>query len=533
MAAALVAASCSGDDDGGTDVRASETTPDECINTAEATEPVNTGSLADDLLELSREIFSCAPTVVTAQDDDPAIVAAAADLATHLRAPVLMPGVDPADALDSWETADVYVVHDTPDDETPGPVPTSGTEDRSYRLVNLEAVADIVDADDGDATPENGQATSTADVVAAAVVTVDDPQVTWLVDASDPLAVHPLAALGTIAGAGVVPVDGTDLLAHPGPSAALQALPDDQPIRHIGAIPTDAEWELNLLRSGHRLPGGGHEAFPEDMPLRFIAYYGHPDTTGMGVLGKQDGPHATYQAMQPLLEEYDTGDAVVVPTFNPIVTVAHNGGSTGQPDNLFEANRPYYVDYSTMHPPARFTEYVDAADEIDGYVLLDFQPGRNTFLYQVQQYDELIRHPRVGVALDPEWRLKSGERHLTQIGSVSASELNDVINYLADMVRDEGLPQKVVMLHQFRLDMITDRDQLVDRDEIALVIQMDGEGQGGLSVKDATWNAITAGTEDAHWNWGWKNFTERDTPRTNTPEETMSKRPQPVFVSYQ
>jgi hypothetical protein len=186
-----------------------------------------------------------------------------------------------------------------------------------------------------------------------------------------------------------------------------------------------------------------------------------------------------------------------------------------------------------MHPPSRFTEYVEYAAQIDGYVTLDFQPGRNDFLYQVRQYEELLRRPNVGIALDPEWRLGPDEEHLQQIGSVSAAELNEVINYVADLVRDEGLPQKLVLLHQFRTSMITERDTLADREEVGLVIQMDGEGQGGLSVKDDTWRAITAGTENAHWRWGWKNFLERDTPRPNTPAETLSKEPQPVYVSYQ
>jgi hypothetical protein len=139
----------------------------------------------------------------------------------------------------------------------------------------------------------------------------------------------------------------------------------------------------------------------------------------------------------------------------------------------------------------------------------------------------------VSVALDPEWRLGPNQVHLQQIGSATAAEINTVIDWLADLVREEGLPPKPLVIQQFRLAMIQDRDELIDRDEVEVVIQMDGEGQAGLGVKDETWRVITAGTEDAHWHWGWKNFFVRDNPGPNSPEDTMSKEPSPVYVSYQ
>jgi hypothetical protein len=68
-------------------------------------------------------------------------------------------------------------------------------------------------------------------------------------------------------------------------------------------------------------------------------------------------------------------------------------------------------------------------------VILDLQPGRTDFLTQAMIYEEFLRLPHVGLALDPEWRLEPNQVHLRQIGSVDAAEINQVGNWLASLVR--------------------------------------------------------------------------------------------------
>jgi hypothetical protein len=581
VAAALAVTACTSgaedtpsdsDGDAGAD-SGRQATPAECITTPESTDTLATGSAAGDVLALTGEIFSCAGSVVLA-DENAFDTAAGAQLAAALDSPLLLPHADLASELQRLAPDQIHAIgavdvpkldpavdvrHLTSDEATQQAADVLGTSEQVSPAGGTPDTASLIDTvaalnsgdrvvrpaiDDAAATPSTDDATANPEpapvafdvdvpeVISTGLASPDEAAAVWLVDASDPAAILPIATLARAANAAIIAIDRDDLLGY---SEVSERLDDyaGTPTRVIGTLPDDADWELGLLTNGHQLPGGGYEMFTDDTPHRFVAYYGHPDSTGMGVLGQQSSAAATYDAMGSLLEEYDTGDATVVPTFNVIATVAHNGGSTGRPDDLFEANRPYYVDYSVMHPPERFAEYVEMADEVDGYVVLDFQPGRNSFLYQVQQYEELLRHPRVGVALDPEWRLGSGQTHLSQIGTASAEEINETIDWLADLVREEGLPQKLVLIQQFKTSMISDREDLTDREEIALVIQMDGEGQTALSQKDDSYQAIKAGAEDAHWNWGWKNFVERDTPRPNTPEETLSKDPQPVYISYQ
>ena len=164
-------------------------------------------------------------------------------------------------------------------------------------------------------------------------------------------------------------------------------------------------------------------------------------------------------------------------------------------------------------------------------MLLDLQPGRADFLTQAQRYQELLAEPHVGLALDPEWRLRPDQRHREQIGSVSVEELNAVIGWLADLTRDRVLPQKLLMVHQFRTSMIIGRERLdTSRDELSVLIHADGFG--APDEKFATWDALHQ-AEPAGIAWGWKNFYDEDRPLF-TPEQTMAVGPAPpVFVSYQ
>ncbi|MFP5345997.1 MAG: hypothetical protein ACLGIA_03075 [Actinomycetes bacterium] len=267
---------------------------------------------------------------------------------------------------------------------------------------------------------------------------------------------------------------------------------------------------LAVVRTGLQLPGGGQTVFPG---RRLVALYGHPGTPSLGVLGEQPVDQAVKRAQQVAAPYQPLSDRPVIPAFEIIATVASNDGG----------NMSNEVDPEKLRP------WVEAARDNGIFVVLDLQPGTSHFLEQAKLYETLLREPNVGLALDPEWRLKPGQRHLAQIGSVDAAEINEVSAWLAELTRTHNLPQKLFVLHQFRLSMITHRDTLVPHDELATVIHADGNGTP--SMKIATWNAIRGGAQDWIW-WGWKNFYDEDKP-TFTPAQTYQLTPVPDLVSYQ
>ncbi|MBO1751300.1 hypothetical protein J4G33_05735 [Actinotalea sp. BY-33] len=303
-------------------------------------------------------------------------------------------------------------------------------------------------------------------------------------------------------------------------SSVVQAMAEIAPSTVIGLSETfvgarTLAWKAETAATGVELPGGGQVLFPG---RRMIAIYGTPGTPALGLLGEQDLDQSI-RRVQDIAARYEpltTG--TVVPAFEIIVTVA--SAEPGEDGN-----------YTRELPVESFVPWVEAAQEAGVYVVIDLQPGRTDFLTQAQRYEELLRYPNVGLALDPEWRLEPDQVHLRQIGSVEIDEVNQVVDYLADLTREEALPQKLLVLHQFRLSMIRDRERLdTSRDEVAVLIHADG--QGSQPAKQDTWRALRAGAPEGV-TWGWKNFIDEDTP-TLTPTETFRDvQPTPRFVSYQ
>ncbi|MDH3298984.1 MAG: hypothetical protein OES24_00585 [Acidimicrobiia bacterium] len=457
-----------------------------------STEPIAATDPATIVIELSRRLNTCADRVVLA-GTDPAARWTAAQAAIDSDAVYLLAGDEPDPQLlaelNRLAPEEVLLVG--------APPATSATLTGDWEFTEQPA-----------------------DPMAQPPIPPDgDGSVLWSLDGADPDLAALLAPAATRARAAVV-----ELGARAGSTTApdwfeiaaevVDRLRAAESMQLIGSFSATDVWQLGALRSGTELPGGGLTIGPDK---RYIAFYGAPGTSLLGVLGEQD-PAATLDRMQPLLTEYQTDDGVVVvPTFELIATVAAaDAGDDG--------------DYSNETPVAALRPYVDHAAENGVYVLLDLQPGRTDFLTQAKRYEELLTQPHVGLALDPEWRLAPDQRHLRQLGSVDAAEINEVSAWLADLVRQHALPQKMLLIHQFNLSMVTNRSAIEERPELSVVIQMDG--QGPLGTKYGTLAALVRGTEDGHWRWGWKNFYDEDAPMA-TPAQTLAVDPQPVYVSYQ
>ena len=278
----------------------------------------------------------------------------------------------------------------------------------------------------------------------------------------------------------------------------------------------DAAWQLEVIRRGDEIPGGGLLMFESGFDRRLVALYGHPATTSLGVLGEQ-GTDAGVERIRSIAEGYDADGSVVLPTFEIIATVASaSAGADG--------------DYSVGTLRDDIRPWVETAAANDMYVVLDLQPGRTDFLTQAKIYEEFLRLPHVGLALDPEWRLKPDQVHLEQVGTVDSAEINQVVEWLAGIVREEALPQKLLIVHQFRFSMITNRADINTPPELAVLIQMDG--QGTMRAKYATWNSLTTMADADQFYWGWKNFYDEDHPNATT-EQVLELSPNPVFVSFQ
>jgi hypothetical protein len=338
------------------------------------------------------------------------------------------------------------------------------------------------------------------------------PDTLWLVDPAQATVTAAVAATAAARGDALLPVDADDLRTGRD-RAELVAQAGAARTVLVGEVTEHADWQLPTLLDGPRLPSGGLLLFED---TRLVALYGTPSSTALGVLGEAQDLDATIERAREVAEPYGADGREVVPALEMIVTIA-------------SAEAGDHGDYSRRLDPDSFRPWIERAAEEGFHVILDLQPGRTDFLTQAQEYEELLREPHVGLALDPEWRLADDEVHLRQIGRVAADEVQRVADWLAELTREHRLPQKLLVLHQFRHTMLPDRDTIEPPPELAVVVHMDG--QGPLGTKYETYDSLTAGAEDRWW-WGWKNFYDEDQP-TATPEQVLDLDPLPVFVSYQ
>lgn len=365
---------------------------------------------------------------------------------------------------------------------TASPSPTATPDPSETRAESSHPVA-LVDAD-------------TASVTAVANLLARGSQVVWASDSTN------------YANSASLPISSDD-------TKALKSAGSVLALGEAFGTSADLRWRTQVLRAGVELPGGGYDLFSGK---RYVALYGTPVTPALGVLGEQDMEATVKRAADQAAVYQALTEDTVVPALEIIVTVA--SGDPGKDGN-----------YSNEWPAEDFVPLVEAAAAAGQYVIIDFQPGRADFLTQVKQYEKLLTYPHVGIALDPEWRLGPDEKPLTRIGSVEAAEVNQVMDYMAQFVTERQLPPKMVILHQFQIQMLRDRDQIhTHYPQTPVLIHADG--QGSQHDKQATWKVLH---EDAPANvhWGWKNFIDEDQPML-TPEQTYSQvDPLPDLVTYQ
>ena len=322
-------------------------------------------------------------------------------------------------------------------------------------------------------------------------------------------------ATARAAGAQVIFVHGYDPMADP---AAITALSAAKPRRvlAIGAgfgPVSQLAYRLAVAVTGVQLPAGGQVLFPMH---RLVALYGHPGYPSLGALGQQDLRASIARAKRVARPYRRLSSVPVIPAFEILATVAE---ARPGPDGSYSYESPL----SLLRP------WVARATAAGMYVVLDLQAGRDSLLDQAKRYKALLALPNVGLALDPEWKLGPRQLPLHQIGGVSASQVNSVSRWLAALTARHYLPQKLLVLHQFQLSMITNERQLDTRhSDLAIVIHMDG--QGTPYDKQKTWRAITAAPPDV--SFGWKNFYTKDHPMLS-PRQTMARSPEPVMISYQ
>jgi hypothetical protein len=456
---------------------------------------------------VASRLFASAPVVVVAGPGGPAALAAAARSALRAHAPLLLTAAAAAPAARSGSGR--------PSD--PAAV-VSPMLEAQIRALDPRAVLAAGMARDVLAAKLPGIRVITDPAMLPATTTPPPLGHLALLVRSGSSDAGTLAAVTTarVAGARVITVRGADPRADPAAIAALSAARPRQ-VLAIGAGFGPADQlasRIAVAQTGVQLPGGGQILFPGRL---LVALYGHPGAPALGALGQQGLQGSITRARNAAAAYQALSRVPVIPAFEIIATVAQaRPGRNG--------------DYSYQSTVASLRPWVRRAAAAGMYVILDLQAGRASLLAQARRYQPLLELPDVGLALDPEWKLAPGQLPLHQIGSVSTSGVNTVIRWLAGLTAQHHLPQKLLVLHQFRLSMIGGEHELdTGYQDLAILIHMDG--QGTPAVKQQTWQAIIRAAPAGVF-FGWKDFYVKDHPMMSA-RQTMATTPQLSMISYQ
>ncbi|CAA9549456.1 MAG: hypothetical protein AVDCRST_MAG18-178 [uncultured Thermomicrobiales bacterium] len=249
---------------------------------------------------------------------------------------------------------------------------------------------------------------------------------------------------------------------------------------------------------------------------RLVTYYGHPYDDRMGILGEYD-PEPMVQKLKEQTAAYTAADPSRpgLCTIELIASVAQ--GSPGA-DGLYIARTP----------KAEIEKFAQLAEKHGCLLMLDIQMGYDTIQNDVNPLLPFLKLPYVHLAIDPEFHVARGEIPGESYGSVSAAEVAWAMQTLGDLVRANNLPDKIVILHQFRADMLPEKDQIKPMPNIDIVVMMDGWGLP--TAKTANYNLFVR--EELIQYGGIKLFYRQDNPLM-TPQEVVKLDPPPLIVIYQ
>ncbi|GAA4323799.1 hypothetical protein [Flaviaesturariibacter amylovorans] len=257
---------------------------------------------------------------------------------------------------------------------------------------------------------------------------------------------------------------------------------------------------------------------------RPIAYYGNLYSNRMGALGKW--PKA--EMIPKLLEEtrlWNEADTVIksIPCLHYIAVTAQ--GAPGK-DGMYRYRMPHH----------QIDTILNWAKEINAIVFIDVQIGLSTFEKEIPLFEKYLSLPNVHLGIDPEFAMngKGGKKPGSVIGTVTASEVNYVSGYLADLVKKHNLPPKMFMVHRFTKGMVQNYKDITLRPEVQIIMDMDGWGPPDL--KKGTYRYWI--NEQPVQFTGFKLFYVNDTEKSNQ-KEMMSRetilglKPKPVYIQYQ
>ena len=246
-----------------------------------------------------------------------------------------------------------------------------------------------------------------------------------------------------------------------------------------------------------------------------VTWYGNPNSPRMGVLGRYTGTELAEGLRKQASAYQGLTSKTVIAGYELVAVVAQNlpGG-----DAMWR-----------RHESSEVIDSLLQQARANGFKLvLDVQVGQSTVPAELQFLRPYLEQPDVYLALDPEFDMAPDQRPGVEIGQMQASDVTYAMSFLGQLITENHLPHKVLIVHQFTNHMLPDKAQIGRGPLVDLVLDMDGFGS--QSLKRDTYRMILK--QKALQFAGIKLFYEQDRDLF-TPEQVMQMQPQPSVVIYQ
>lgn len=249
---------------------------------------------------------------------------------------------------------------------------------------------------------------------------------------------------------------------------------------------------------------------------RILAFYGFPGNPEMGILGKYDMDRLL-EEMRKQAAEYEETDPAhpVLLAFEVIASVAQE---TPQADGSYLQDTPSDV----------LDQYAEFTRDNGLLLFLDVQIGYRTVKNEIVGLKPWLAQEHVHLALDPEFAMKDGQVPGVHIGSIDAKDVTFAQNWLVDLAIEAGVTPRLLIVHQFKETMLTNKDKIAPVPGVQLIV--DADGWGSPQEKLATYDFVNRATHVEYD--GVKLFYDQDVPLMSA-DDVVNLDPSPLLVIYQ
>jgi hypothetical protein len=260
-----------------------------------------------------------------------------------------------------------------------------------------------------------------------------------------------------------------------------------------------------------------------------VALYGRPNVKTLGTLGQQPLAQTIEKAKAKakLYEEAWGSGMHVTPGFDLIYEMATSSpGKDGK----------YVI---TLNEKV-LQEYIAAANQNGIAVFIDVQLGKKTPAQAVKPLLKYLQYDNVHIAVDPEFSVDNlSVRPGKKIGSITGPQINEVQDMMRDYIVAHGIKDdKILLVHMFTENMVTDKKAIRYTDRVHLVMHLDGHGSPALKIR--IYNSLYTEARAAKVVGGFKVFYKQDKPMM-TPRQVLGLEPvgksrvrdMPRVITYQ